>query len=112
MLLMTLTDGTTDADIMIRVASSQGFPSPEEGRPTFVRVRKEWIKYRQKARRHFVVDENGRGARGTVAASHPKGARVRVGHTFSIVTYVPTYKEDWSDDQEAARRAGVRYVPR
>jgi len=109
----TLKEDFTDGDSIARVASVQGFTPPQGGDwPIHVKIRDEWVRIAGKGRKQLIVDEGGRAVRGSVRASHPPGATVRIGRTFTQVFYLPCYKEDWSDDREFARRQGVRYVPR
>ncbi len=108
----TLRENVGDSDGQIPVASVKGFSAALSDGPMMIKIGDEWIEYTQKGRRGFVVAADGRGARGTARASHARGERVRRGRNFSSVFYMPTHKEDWSDDREAARRAGVPYVPR
>ncbi|MBI2922058.1 MAG: hypothetical protein HYY18_13315 [Planctomycetes bacterium] len=60
--------------------------------PGFVRIDDEWIAY--ESRTSSGLSGLTRGARGTNAAAHEKGAALRWGDTFTTVIAVPGYKDD------------------
>lgn len=65
--------------------------------PGYVLIDNEWIRYSEVRRNTLVVDENGRGARGTTPAAHVSGQSAIFGRQFRTVIVVPGYVEDWSD---------------
>jgi hypothetical protein len=86
-----VTDDVGDADGLIEVASTRGFPEP--GGPTsYILVDDEWMYYTRRDERSFTVKR--RGARGTVAGSHIRGAQVRCGTTFTRTFYLPGYRSE------------------
>jgi hypothetical protein len=81
----------SDTTGIIEVASTQGFPPP--GRDdSYILVDDEWVHYKGMDKRSFIVDR--RGARGTPATSHPRGASVRCGRTFTRTFYLPAYRSE------------------
>lgn len=77
----------------IEVDSTTGFPDP----PGAALVEGEWFTYSGKDGTSFTVDE--RGARGTRAASHPKGTRVVAGESLSTVVFLPCHKAPRRDEE-------------
>jgi prepilin-type N-terminal cleavage/methylation domain-containing protein len=80
-----------DSTGLIPVASTRGFP-PGGRADSYVLVDDEWMHYSSKDDRSFTVD--GRGARGTAAAVHQRGASVRRGYTFTRTFYIPGYRSE------------------
>ncbi len=80
-----------DTTGFIPVASTDGFP-PGGRADSYVLVGEEWMHYSGKSDRSFTVD--GRGARGTVAAVHQRGASVRRGYTFTRTFFLPGYRNE------------------
>jgi len=57
-----------------------------------------WIRYNSTERQALALrDEYDRGARGTIPASHRKGALVQAGRTFVITVGLPGGREDWNE---------------
>ncbi|MBI4576619.1 MAG: hypothetical protein HY722_10190 [Planctomycetes bacterium] len=82
-----LLEAASDADPRLRVESTVGLPVEESER--YVKVDEEWIRYRGVTEREVVVEEGGRGVRGTQAVGHAAGATVRAGRSFSLVVRLP-----------------------
>jgi len=63
----------------------------------YVIIDSEWIRYKEVRRGGLVLeDEYGRGARGTLPASHERGALVQEGKTFVLTLTLPGGREDWN----------------
>jgi len=82
-----LTDGISDSDMTLRLDNMRGVPDA----PNYVRIGTEWLEYSAKRGNELTLKR--RGARGTDAASHQPGDRVRFGETFTTDVHVPAYKE-------------------
>jgi len=86
-----VTDYVNDSVGVIPVASTNGFP-PGNRADSYVLVDDEWMHYKEITERSFVIDR--RGARGTPATSHGRGASVRRGYTFTRTFYLPAYRNE------------------
>ncbi|MFH1421492.1 MAG: hypothetical protein ABIH42_02080 [Planctomycetota bacterium] len=82
--------------LRIPLENASKVPKPGSAFP-YVKIDNEWIKYSRIEENSLVLDENGRGKRGTFPAQHARGALVRAGLTFIKVISLPCYKEDWND---------------
>lgn len=87
-----LADELTAQDRTLVLVDGERFPGADDG--GFVKVRGEWIRYA--SRQGDSLIGLVRGQRGTKAASHPRGVRVRVGRTVEFTVPMPGGKEDWN----------------
>jgi hypothetical protein len=63
----------------------------------YVCIDTEWVRFNATESKALALkDEYDRGARGTVPASHRKGALVQAGRTFVITIELPGGREDWN----------------
>ena len=58
--------------------------------PSFIKIEKEWIEYKEKS--GSVLTVSNRGVRGTRAVSHKVGSPVKFGETFTLEVYLPAYR--------------------
>lgn len=63
----------------------------------YVKIDREWIRYSRVEGDSLILDEYGRGRRGTKPAVHNRGAFVRAGLTLVTTVRVPGFREDWND---------------
>lgn len=89
---MALTNGVNDSQTTLDV---RGTAPPIDQAWPFVRIGNEWMEVEE-----FNLDDGEiliaeRGVRGTAAAAHDAGDRVRIGYTFSRVFRNPAGREDW-----------------
>lgn len=82
-----LTETISDTESQIRLDHTRGMADG----PNMIKIGAEWIEYAEKSISGVRVKR--RGARGTTAAQHEGGARVRFGETFTMDVHVPAYKE-------------------
>ncbi|MBI2193619.1 MAG: type II secretion system protein [Planctomycetes bacterium] len=59
----------------------------------FVKIDHEWFRYSFIRGNTLVITEDGRGARGSLAAAHAAGTEVRTGTTFVLTLDLPSYRE-------------------
>lgn len=71
----------------------EGGRAPEA--PGYVLIDDEWIRYGEVRGDTLIVDEGGRGARGTVAAKHLDGMPAIFGRQYRTIINLPTASEDW-----------------
>ena len=93
-----LADDIGPDDLTIRVDTTERYP---DGAFQFIRIDQEWIRYDSRSSRSFEVSaDGGRGARGTEALSHERGARVEFGYTFSRVIRIPATRfSEWGTER-------------
>jgi hypothetical protein len=60
----------------------------------YIKLDSEWMAFSGRGDEIFSIA--ARGARGTVAASHDRGATVRAGATVIRTIMIPSYREDWN----------------
>jgi hypothetical protein len=76
----------------------------EDTAARFVLVDDEWIEIESVSGTKLSVAAQGRGARGTKASKHDRGARVETGTTFSRVVEIPGFRTEIRADGD--RRSG------
>jgi hypothetical protein len=93
----TLLKTDISADTLhIPVENVQKLPGTDSAFP-YAKIGAEWIRYSKIEGDMLILDEYGRGRRGTQPASHNRGTPVRAGLTFVTTVRVPGFREDWND---------------
>lgn len=57
----------------------------------------EWLRYSEVEGNELIVEDGGRGLRGTLPVSHLAGTPVEAGRTFVVIVELPAHREDWND---------------
>jgi hypothetical protein len=91
----TLTRDIDELSTTIPVEDSSVF---EDLAYPYVWIEGEWVRFGNVDRRALKLkDEYDRGARGTLPASHRRGASVQAGRTFTVTIRLPGGREDWNE---------------
>lgn len=100
-----LVEPLSEAGSVASVASTKGFDDPSFG-SNWLLIGSEWVRYSEKTPRAFIL--SARGGRGTARTSHGIGTYVRAGTTFVKRIYIPSFREDWSSEEDFLRKAEGR----